>query len=122
MAACHRRGGQEALSHGHVLRGEGAIFCYGPDVPGAGLRLASEAGEALLLCSKVESVRRWAELWDLGGSVLARRANIGGGRVLRAAVLRAGLVRPQGRALRRTHHEVSHAAPLGQLGSPLIVL
>lgn len=120
LAACHRRGGQEALSHVQILRGEKAGLCCGPDGAEAGLRVAGvlvwarEAGDAFLLCSIVESVGRWAELWDLSGSVLAGRVNVGGGRVLWAAVLRAGLVRTQRRVLRRTHQEVSCTAPLGQ--------
>lgn len=122
-----RRGGQEALPHVWVLRGEGVFFWHGLHVAGAGLRVGGvcvwfgEAGETFLLCSKVKSIRRRAELWDLSGSP-ARRADVRGGRVLGAAVLRAGLVWVQGRVLWRTHHEVSQTAPLWQPGSPSTVL
>lgn len=127
-AARRRRGGQGTLVHVQVLRGKGAVLCHGFDVAEAGLRRtgvlvrAGEAGEPFLLCSKVETIRRWAELWDLSGSVPGRRANMGGGRVLGAAVLRAGLVRTQGRVLWRTDHKVSRAAPLGQPASHPIIL
>lgn len=127
-AVCHRRGGQVALPQVQILRGKWAVLCCGPDVAGTGLRLvgvlvrAGEVGEPFLLRSKVESIRWRAELRDVSGSVPARRAHVGGGRVLRAAVLRAGLVWTQGRVLWRMHHEVSCTAPLRQPGSPSILL
>lgn len=117
--ACHRKGRQEALFHVLVFRGEGAVFHYGPVVAKAGLRLAgglvwgAEVGDAFLLCAKVESIRWWAQRWDLSGSIPARRA-IWRGRVFRASVLRAGLVRTKGRVLYRMHHDVGHTGPLGQ--------
>lgn len=127
-AACQRRGGQQALFHIYVLRGEEAIPCCGLDIAEAQMRLAGvlmwtgEAGESFLLWPKLESVRWRAELWNLRWSVPAGGADMRWGRVLRAAILGAGLVRTQGRVLWRSHHEISHTASLGQPASPSAAL
>jgi hypothetical protein len=74
--------------------------------------------------SVVEAVGRRAELGDLGGCgalpvyviVSAGGAGVGGDRVFRAAVLRAGLVQELGRVLWRPNQELRPAA--WQPGTP----
>lgn len=111
---CQRRWRQVGRFHVGAWRREGAVLLAGPGAYGA--------GQPLLLCSKMEAVRRRAELWYLSGSVPAWGADVRGGRVLRAAVLRAGQGRTKGRVLWGTHHEVSHTASLGQPATPSTAL
>lgn len=128
LGAAHRGGGGwEAPPFVWILRREEAIFSHRPDVAQAGLGLGLAAvlvwaARRLLLRSEVEAVGRRAELGDLGGSVAAWRADAGGGGVLRAAVLRARLVRPQRGELWGAQQEVGCTAALRQPRSPPAVL
>lgn len=97
------------------FQGAGGAVLHGG--PGAG-----EVGQPLLLCSKMESVRGRAEFGYLSGCVPTRGADVGGGRALRAAVLRAGQRRAKGRVLRGAPHEAGHTASLGQPATPSTAL